>query len=129
MTKTRWVLGAILGVIIYLAIVCLSLIVTTFYVLPGDITSILPWFFLGLVPLIIVFGQYILERDKKLKRGIKLGFCGYILWSVMLILLKKLVNFEIGEYYSILIGYAVILAIVVLGQRYERKERWWDETG
>ena len=79
MIRTRQILGAILGMFIYLVVICLSLIVTTFYVLPGDITSILPWFFLGLVPLIIVFGQYILERDKKLKRGIKLGFCGYIL--------------------------------------------------
>ena len=120
MIRTRQILGAILGMFIYLVVICLSLIVTTFYTPPREITSILPWLFLGLVPLIIVFGQYVLEKDKhkKLRLEIKLGFCGYILWLVILILLKKLVNFEIDEYHSILIGYAVILAIVVLGQKH-----------
>ncbi len=119
MIRTRQILGAILGMFIYLVVICLSLIVTTFYTPPREITSILPWLFLGLVPLIIVFGQYVLEKDKhkKLRLGIKLGFCGYILWSVILILLK-LVSFKIDEYHSILIGYVIILAIVVLGQKH-----------
>ena len=116
MIKSRQILGAILGVSIYLILICLGLVATTFYEPPKTITPILPWIFLGLAPLIIVFGQYILLRDEKLKRGIKFGFCGYTSWLATLVLLK-LINFEIDEHCSILIGYAIVLAVVVLGQR------------
>jgi len=110
MGKER-VLGAIAGGFIYLVLICVSLGATTFYSPPKEITPILPWSLLGLAPLTVVFGQYLLLRDRKPKREIKLGFCGYILWLAMLILFS-LVNFEIDECHSILIGYVIILAIV-----------------
>ena len=122
MSKTQNIPGVLAGTIIYLVIVSLGLTATTFYTPPEALTPVMLWLFLGLAPLVIASGCYIFDRTKKVDgkkaiRELKLGFCGYVFWLAVLMLMSLKPAFKIDEHDSILVGYAIVLAMVVLGRK------------
>ena len=111
-TQNARITGIILGAVICLIYLGLGVTVFLFctpYTLPKKARLALPWAFLGLIPLMVGLGRYFYVRSESLKREILAGFCGYLLWTAVL-LSVKFPN-------AVVSGYAVELAAILLAWR------------
>ena len=107
--------GTILGTVICLTYLGLGIAIFLFYIpytLPERIRLVLPWAFLGSIPLMIGLGRYVYGRKESLKREILAGFCGYLLWIAVLF------SGYVEPLNSVVFGYSVELAAILLEWRF-----------
>ncbi len=115
-TRNTKITGVVLSVVVCLIYLGLGMTIFLFYIpytLPERLRLVLPWVFLGPIPLMIGLGKYVYTRSESLKREIVAGFCGYLLWIAVVLA----GDVEFLKSSVVVLGYAMELVAILLAWR------------